>query len=258
MRYVVSLSGGMASAIATDRAIARYGRENVHLWFANTSWEDEDLHRFQDDCLRRWGGEIEEYRDGRNPLQVAEDEHIIPNPQLATCTFRLKIEPFTKFIERYPKPVTVLIGMKWSEGHRMDTPRRRYEAIEGVSADFPWLWKPLEYRPEEEVIRSWGVEPPRLYALGFPHNNCGGRCVKQGVGEWERLRLHFPDEYRAVSEWEERMRAKGEKWADRAILRDRSGGEVKPLTLAGLAARGEPVVGEPVQEDMFSCFCSAA
>jgi hypothetical protein len=258
MRYVVSLSGGMASAIAADRAIERYGRENVHLWFADTSWEDDDLYRFLGDCLRRWGGEMETYRDGRTPLDVAEDEHIIPNPQLATCTFRLKIEPFTAFIAAYPKPATGLVGLKWSEQHRMATPKARYEAIPGVAVDYPLMWAPLDYRPEIEIVRSWGIEPPRLYLLGAPHNNCGLRCVKQGIGEWERLRLHFPERFREVSEWEQRMRAKGDKWAGRAILRDRTGGEVKPLTLAELAARGEPEVGAPVQEDMFSCFCAAA
>lgn len=45
MRYIVSLSGGTASAVAAERAIVRYGRRNVLLWFADTAWEDEDLYR---------------------------------------------------------------------------------------------------------------------------------------------------------------------------------------------------------------------
>jgi hypothetical protein len=255
VRYVVSLSGGTASAVAADRAITRYGRENVHLWFADTRAEDGDLHRFTADCLRRWGGELETFSDGRTPLEVAEDGHVIPNQMLAPCAFRLKIEPFTRWCERQPKPLTVLVGMTWAEGDRMKTPRARYEAIEGVSVDFPWLWRPLEYRPASEVVRSWGIEPPRLYALGFPHNNCGGACVKQGQGEWLRLLRHFPERFWAVSDWEQRMRAKGGKWADRAILRDRAGGDTKPLTLAELATRGAPAPGAAVQDDLFSCFC---
>lgn len=56
MRYIVSLSGGTASAVAAERAIVRYGRRNVLLWFADTAWEDEDLYRFMADCMQRWGG----------------------------------------------------------------------------------------------------------------------------------------------------------------------------------------------------------
>jgi 3'-phosphoadenosine 5'-phosphosulfate sulfotransferase (PAPS reductase)/FAD synthetase len=250
----------MASAIAADRAINRYGRDAVHLWFANTSWEDQDLHRFLADCLARWGGEIEEYRDGRTPLEVAEDEHIIPNQKLAPCTHRLKIEPFAKFIERHPKPVTVLIGMKWTEGHRMKTPKDRYEAIPGVYVDFPLLWEPVFSEPEMDVVRSWGIEPPRLYKLGFSHNNCGGRCVKQGQAEWQRLRLTFPERFAEVRDWEQEQIAAGGAKAQYALLRDRKGGTLKPLTLKALEERTKGVAHVPPAppEDRFDCFCSAA
>ena len=40
--HIVSLSGGIASAVAADRVIGRYG-DDVELWFADTSWEDDDL-----------------------------------------------------------------------------------------------------------------------------------------------------------------------------------------------------------------------
>jgi hypothetical protein len=79
MRYVVSLSGGLASAVAAERAIQRYGRQNVVLRFADTRWEDEDLARFKADLMSRWGGEIVHLAEGRTPLEVAEDKQIIPN-----------------------------------------------------------------------------------------------------------------------------------------------------------------------------------
>ena len=91
MKYIMSLSGGVASAVAAERAIKRYGRENVTLWFADTKWEDEDLYRFLDDLMKRWGGELITYTDGRTPLQVSIDAKIIPNSFLAPCTFTLKI-----------------------------------------------------------------------------------------------------------------------------------------------------------------------
>lgn len=173
MKYIMSLSGGVASAVACDRAIQRYGGDQVVAWFADTSWEDADLHRFLGDCLVRWGADFITYRDGRTPLEVAEDHHVVPNQKMAPCSFELKIEPFTKFIKAHAKPVTVLIGLDWSEIDRHAAPKRNYEAIDGVSVDFPLMWKPYEMRNYFDVVRyEWGIEPPRLYAEGFPHNNC--------------------------------------------------------------------------------------
>lgn len=255
MHYIVSLSGGVASAVAADRAIERYGREHVVLWIADTSWEDDDLWRFIGDLMARWGGDLIRYQDGRTPLEVAEDVKLIPNQRRAPCSRILKIEPFAKFIELRSKPLTVLLGLDWKEQHRMEAPRRNYESIAGVTVDYPLMWKPLEYRPYQEVIKSWGIEPPRLYRYGFPHNNCGGRCVKQGIREWIRLQHHFPDRFVEVRDWEQAQRAKGGPRAEYGILRDRAGGDLRAVTLAELEARNEPIDDEPSTDDMFGCMC---
>ena len=219
MRHIVSLSGGVSSAVAADRVINRYGRDVVTLWFADTLWEDEDLYRFLDDCMARWGGEIITYTDGRTPLQVAEEQHIIPNQKIAPCTFRLKIEPFRAYLETVEKPCTVHLGLNWDEEHRMESPRRKYQELDGVMVDFPLLWEPISWDTQEEV-RAWGIALPRLYEMGFPHNNCGGRCVKQGINEWNRLREEFPDRFVEVRDWEQAQRAKGGALGNYAIARD--------------------------------------
>lgn len=255
MNHIVSLSGGVSSAVAADRVINRYGRDAVTLWFADTGWEDEDLHRFIADCMSRWSGELVIHRDGRTPLEIAEEHNIIPNQRLAPCTFELKIEPFVEYLSGFPKPVTVHLGLNWDEQHRMARPRASYEEIDGVAVDFPLMWEPYCWDTQAEV-RSWGIEIPRLYKMGFPHNNCGGRCVKQGVGEWNRLRVHFPERFAEVRDWELEQRAKGGARANYAICRDRSGGTVKSLTLAEIEQRNQPVEDGIVQGDMFACFCS--
>lgn len=257
MHHIVSLSGGISSALAADRVINRYGRVNVTLWFADTSWEDEDLYRFVDDCMARWGGELVRYQDGRTPLEVAEDVSFIPNQKRAPCTRILKIEPFTKFLQVHNKPLTIHLGLDWSEMHRMDAPKRNYEAIEGVTVDFPLMWKPYEMRNYFDVVRlEWGIKIPRLYEMGFPHNNCGGRCVKQGIREWKRLRINMPDRFDEVRDWEQAQRAKGGARADYAIARRTVRGETIPLPLADLEGDWQPDPTQPTQEDMFACFCS--
>jgi 3'-phosphoadenosine 5'-phosphosulfate sulfotransferase (PAPS reductase)/FAD synthetase len=256
MHYAVSLSGGVASAVAGDLAIRRYGRDAITFWFSDVKWEDHDNYRFIQDCMQRWGGELVTYTDGRTPLQVAEDHHIIPNQRIAPCSLELKIKPFVKFLATQPKPLTVLLGLDWKETHRMARPKASYEAIEGVTVDYPLMWKPIEFRPYQEVVRSWGIEPPRMYAAGFSHANCGGRCVKQGVGDWNRLRFWEPERFAEVRDWEQEQRAKGGARATYAICRDSTGGDVKPLTLVEIEQRAQPSDDEPTQEDIFACLCS--
>lgn len=256
MHYTVSLSGGVASAVAADRAIQRYGRDSVTLWIADTLWEDDDLWRFVGDLMQRWGGDLVRYADGRTPLEVAEHEQIIPNQKHAPCSRSLKIRPFKKFLESQVKPLTVLLGLGWNEQHRMEAPRKNYEAIDGVTVDFPLMWKPLEYRPYQDVVRDWGIEPPRLYQMGFPHNNCGGRCVKQGIKEWLRLRAAMPERFAEVRDWEQAQRAKGGPRASYGIIRDQSAGTVRPITLAELDQRDAPPDDGPSTDDLFGCMCS--
>jgi 3'-phosphoadenosine 5'-phosphosulfate sulfotransferase (PAPS reductase)/FAD synthetase len=130
MTYVVSLSGGVGSAVAAERALSRYGTR-VKLWFSDVRHEDEDLYRFMTDTARRWwqiyGARLYIHRNTRNPLVVAEQKVIIPNERRAPCSHELKIVPFRKYIAELPKPITVMLGMDWKEQHRLDAPRKGYD-----------------------------------------------------------------------------------------------------------------------------------
>ena len=259
MKHIVSLSGGTSSAVAADRVINRYGRDNVILWFADTKWEDEDLYRFLKDLESYWEMEIQRYVNGMNPLEVAEKAKMIPNNRMIRCSFELKIEPFTRMIKKMEKPLTVHIGLDWSEQHRMDAPKRNYEKIDGVSLDFPLMWKPYETLKYAKVVESWGIESPRLYKYGFPHNNCGGRCVRQGQAEWKRLKTVFPERFNQVRDWELLQQTKSETRKDKSILTRTINGNKEPITLAVLDKEWE----EDPQVDMFeyegddfSCFCT--
>jgi len=256
---VSSFSGGLASAISTERAIVRYDRDQVAVWFSDTSWEDDDLYRFRDECLKRWNIQYIEYREGRNPLEVSRDEHVIPNNFLAPCTFRLKIDPFTKFLQECAKPVTVALGLGWEEQHRMITPKKRYEAIEGVTVDYPLMWRPLEFRSYYQIVKDdWKIEPPRLYKMGFSHNNCGGRCVKQGQGDWRKLKINFPERFIKCRDWESDMRTNPVN-SNYAFLKTKQGGETHPLPLTEIEKSWLDIpcgnIFPNETEDMYGCFC---
>jgi 3'-phosphoadenosine 5'-phosphosulfate sulfotransferase (PAPS reductase)/FAD synthetase len=274
MYYVARISGGMASAVAADRAIQRYGRSKVLLRFEDVSWEDEDNYRFIADCMKRWGGRLYGTKDGRTPLDVFEAKQLIPNGAMAPCSYELKLRPFETWLWKAPKPLTVLMGLGWQEQHRIKRIRHYHRhagawrapqgfarRIPGVYEDFPLLWKPLEYRPMNEVVRSWGIEPPRMYQHGFPHANCGGRCIKQGVSEWRRLWAVWPERFVQMRDWEQAQRAKGGARAEAAICRTRHGGESQPITLAELEQAwqieggNQPPLFE-MTEDQSACFCT--
>ena len=257
MKHIVSLSGGTASAVAADRVLKRYGEENTTLWFADTSWEDEDLYRFLEDLESHWGLTIVRYTDGRTPLEVAEKQNIIPNQKIAPCSQVLKTRPFKAYIKDLPKPLTVHLGLDFTEMHRATRPKLEYEKLSGVTVDLPLLWEPVAKPPHRYTVEEWGIETPRLYKLGFPHNNCGGRCVRQGIKEWLRLKHTFPDRFTEVADWEQEQRAKGGARADYAIARDQSRGRATALPLYDIPmVKGEQLPLGTSNEDVFSCFCS--
>lgn len=230
--HIVSLSGGLASALAAERVIMRYGREQVTLWFADTQYEDEDLYRFLLDLMHRWGGLLYWYTDGRTPLDVAEQKKLIPCNMAAPCSYELKVKPFRHFIQAMPALPIVYIGLDHWEMKRLCSVTESYaQALPQAVVAFPLLWS-IETRPLVEVCRQdWQIEPPRLYTLGFPHNNCGGRCVRQGRSEWLRLATHFPERYAACEEWEQAQRAKGGSRAKRSFCSFTQAGKKYPLTL---------------------------
>lgn len=293
MRHFCSLSGGVSSAVATDRVIKRYGPDKVILWFADTLVEDEDLYRFLHDLLIRWGnpraawfimnkrkrrpdgrqrtvriGNFIYHTEGKTPEWIAREHHIVPNQKIAPCTYKLKIVPFTKMVWKFRGQGTFTIHLGYNVfeidrvkkrqtyhkyNRKIRTPQGYQARIPGVYESYPLLWHPREYAPFD-VVRSWGIEIPLLYREGFDNNNCGGECWRGGIQHWNRLRVIRPDRFNHKKHWERRQQEFLD--TDYAILRDQSNGTVIPLTLMELEERHTPIDGEAIQEDMFSCLCS--
>jgi hypothetical protein len=85
-----------------------------------------------------------------------------------------------------------------------------------------------------EWARSENLEPPRLYAQGFPHNNCGGGCVRAGQGQFKMLYEQNPARFAL---WETKENELRGPLGDVSILRDRRGGVTHPLPLSVLRQR---------------------
>ena len=103
-----------------------------------------------------------------------------------------------------------------------------------------------------KALKELGVDRPRLYDLGFSHNNCGGFCVKAGLGQFAHLLKVLPERYAHHEQKEHEFREFIGK--DVSILRDRRGGETQSMTLE--AFRGRIEEGEEFSYDTgWECLC---
>ena len=186
------------------------------------------------------------------------DIRVIESPKIPTIGVgEGTIGPFRKFLESHDKPLTVHLGLDFTEQHRHGKPKEIYEGIEGVSVDFPLMWKPYAYMGYQKVVEEWGIKPPRLYSYGFPHNNCGGRCVRQGASEWIRLLKHFPERFKEVRDWEKSYQTPGTPRENRTILKQSVDGKSEPLSLIDLENQNKTTQIDmfTYQGDEFGCFC---
>jgi hypothetical protein len=195
MTDIISLSGGLGSAVTA--LLAHETRRNVgfELVFADTLIEDPDLYRFIKDIARVVNKEIHWLRDGRTPWQVFRDVRFIGNQQKAQCSSILKTRQVKLWCAQHAAPDDdMILGMGLFESDRIERAQR--------------IWAPRRVRSlliENKIApgdyASWmerySIEPPSLYQYGFPHNNCGGFCVRAGMQAFATLLTHFPERYAA-------------------------------------------------------------
>lgn len=244
-------SGGIGSWAAAARVVERHGPDDVTLLFADTRMEDADLYRFLDDCERDLGVPITRIADGRDIWAVFRDVRFLGNTRVDPCSRVLKREPMRRWLDANcdPDDTTVYLGYEWTEPHRVERAARFWAPwrVESPMAERPYLTKP-------QMI-SWakrrGLRAPRLYDMGFAHNNCGGGCVKAGVGQFAQLYDAMPEVYDRWEREEETLRA---ELGDVSILRDRAGGDTTPLTLRDLRLRIESGASLPLWE-IGGCAC---
>ncbi|KJY32152.1 hypothetical protein [Streptomyces sp. NRRL S-495] len=240
MKHVVQFSGGIGSFAAAVRVAERYGTDDLVLLIADAGFEDEDLWRFAEDTGRLLGVPLTRVADGRNPLEVFADKRFLGNNRLAPCSLELKIKPCRRWLEANANPADTVLYIGIDSSAR---DRRRIRAIargwRPWRTSYPLCSRWEAARTKDELLqeaRDLGVDPPRLYGLGFEHNNCAGRCVRAGKRQWLHTLEVFPERYAEVEAFEESFRA---RHGDYAILKEQRNKVVRPLTLRELRLRAE-------------------
>jgi len=236
---ILSISGGVGSWLAARRWIDKYGTDNTVALFADTLIEDQDLYRFLDDIQDDLGLTITTIADGRTPWEVFRDVRMIGNTRADPCSLWLKRKPLHRWVKDHTTgPVSLVVGIDFTEEHRLPAIIRNW-AKAGHTVHAPMCWRPEAHKADAiAALKAAGIEPPRLYGLGFPHNNCGGFCIKAGQAQFLKLLRTFPDLY-AHHEAEELATRVHIGRDDIAILRDRRGGKTKPYTLKAFREQAE-------------------
>lgn len=245
---VVMFSGGAGSWAAAKKAVERYSPDKTVLLFTDVQGnnpsphvgEDEDTYRFVQEAAENVGAPLVILNEGMDIWDVFKKNRWIGNSQLAHCSFVLKQKPARKWIEdNCCDDTTIVLGIDWTETHRIPAIEKGYLPR---STWFPLCEEPYLTKGQIlEWLDAEGVARPRLYALGFAHNNCGGGCVKAGKAQWRHLYEVMPERY---AEWERReseladyLAKDGKKRL--SILTETVRGEKLPLPLVTLRERIE-------------------
>lgn len=257
MKHIVMYSGGIGSWAATKRLLERHPKEDVILLFTDTLIEDEDLYRFLVETSNKFGCELVWLKDGRDPWEVFKDVRWIGNSRVAQCSHLLKQKGALQWIEANYKPeeVTLYVGIDWTEIHRLPSIVKHWKpyTIKAPMTEAPYIEKNDMFR----ILKYQGIQKPRLYDMGFVHNNCGGFCVRGGQGHFINLLKQKPDLYHYHEGKEQEMREYLGR-DDVSILTRTVKGEDQTYTLRQLREDYENGLGRQI--DMFDiggCGCFA-
>lgn len=234
-------------------------------------WHDRQAYKFFVSGLR---SELEPMLPGLHWIarggdiwDVFREVRFLGNSSVDPCSKLLKRKMADAWLKAACDPDTTIVhvGIDKFEEHRFDDgegrgvrPRR---AADGWTYAAPLLDAPyLAPWDVRALMLSRGLQPPRLYGMGFAHNNCGGVCVKAGHAQWALLLRVFPDRFSLAEKEETSLR---NELGDVSILTDRSGdGVKKPLTLTAFRER---IVEQPQLAMSFDdwnagcgCFLEAA
>lgn len=248
----ISFSGGLGSAVSA--LVAHRNGIPYRLVFADTQMEDPDLYRFINDVADRVGAPLVTLADGRDPWGVFEDARYIGNTRTAHCSTALKTDVVRRYLDEIsPTHEPLVLGMDWSEQDRIER------------AETNWAPRPVTsllnrfkvYRPTfSKWLADYDLKRPSLYDAGFPHNNCGGACVKQGLQGWATLLEKFPQRF---AEAEDRMALAMQRIGPtaRPFLRLTRNKVTSYITLTEFRERYQAgdIVIDPYQDSHGGCGC---
>lgn len=194
-RIVCHFSCGAASAVATKLTIAKNEaapfKLPIEIIYCHVRQEDPDNMRFLRDCEKWFGLPIQILMDKKydgDIVQVMTKRQYINGADGAPCTLHLKKEPARAFAQHGDLNV---YGYTAGEEDRYD---RWIDANAERLISAPLIESGIYKGAALAMVKRAGIELPRLYAMGYDHNNCIG-CVKGGAWYWNKIRVDFPERF---------------------------------------------------------------
>lgn len=192
-RTLIWWSSGAASAVAA-RLMLLDNPEAI-LTRCETSNEDPDNYRFESDIVRLLNRSImilksDEYE---SVWDVWQKRRYMAGIHGAVCTVEMKIAPRLAF--QLPNDAHVF-GYT-ADAADVDRFARLREHYPELTVSAPLIQRGITKSASLAMVKAWGIDLPRSYAMGFPNANClGTGCVKATSPDyWALYRHHFPDRF---------------------------------------------------------------
>lgn len=203
--------------------------------------EDADTYRFINDAVKQLGAKLVTVMDAkrRDIWKVYETRRYLGNSRQANCSIELKQKPCMEWLRENVKPEdgTIYVGIDWTESHRLPAIKAAYSKY-SYNAEAPLCEPP--YMDKAEMIQaaiSDGLTPPRAYERGYPHNNCGGFCVRAGKAQFQMLLKENRERYLFHEKQERKLQDFLGKPV--TVLTEVRDGQKIPLTLQSFRERQE-------------------
>lgn len=173
-------------------------------------FEDEDLYRFNADVfayLNKHYPQIEiiQLCDGRTPIDISLESNLVLNNRFPICSQKLKSRLFKIWLKDNdikPDGAVVHIGIDSTETRRCPGITKNYKH------EVRYLLVEQNITDKSEMLAEcadWNIDVPRLYELGFDHNNCGGRCFRAGIGHFKLLKKVLPERFKEMKNTEKML-----------------------------------------------------
>lgn len=225
-------------------------RADITLLFTDTMVEDEELYVFLHESTKALGLPITVLRDGRTIWEVFKDRRFLGNSRVDPCSEELKRKLSRQYVQQFsPDEVIVCLGFDWNEQHRLAKATSAWNPYQVIA---PMCNPPYIDKEEFPYFLPESVKLPRLYEMGFSHNNCGGGCVKAGIGHFLSLLEKFPERYALWERNEKEVIEALDKPV--SILTRTVGGVSVPFTLEQLRIERQGLSDEE-RGDVGGCGC---
>ena len=199
-------SGGVTSAVTCKAIIDIYGLDRCRFIFMDTLNEDNDTYRFQNDCQKWYGKEIETISALGNKFQAIEEIWLhyktLNSATGAICSSTLKRDLRLKW-QKENEYTHQAFGFDLDEPKRVKSMAMNHKIAKPI---FPLWMLGLSKKDCIGILQDAEIDIPYAYKLGFQNNNClKTMCIQGGIGYWQKVLKDMPDKFDRMAELEHRI-----------------------------------------------------